>query len=196
MYLHCVPPLSSIVYTDMTITWRDEIPIEKAVIAAIRHRVNNDIKGWAESICINRGLLYLSLPIVSSTFPNPILTTAATRPYPVHVAPHGRPGLGSLEQAEAVTSIIHTWRTFAPVFIVFVPKTGQGRRKSRRFLQLSVLPTLPSPAPTCLAAVPAGSIHQAGAIPPMSYLLKSVATDNAISLLIVSTPQSSTGGDL
>ena len=145
-------------------------------LLSIGHRATNMLLG-RDPICSN---------LTSPTFPQ----------HPTQVAPHGRPGLGSLEQAEAVTSIIHTWRTFAPVFIVFVPKTGQGRRKSRRFLQLSVLPTLPSPAPTCLAAVPAGSIHQAGAIPPMSYLLKSVATDNAISLLIVSTPQSSTGGDL
>jgi len=124
------------------------------------------------------------------------LTTAVTRHYPIYVAPHGRPGLGSPEQIEEVTPIIRTWRTFAPVSTVLVPTTGQGRRKSRRFLRFSVLPTLPSPAPTCLAAVLAGSISQIGTAPPMSYLLESVAPDNAISLLVVSTPQSSTGGDL
>ena len=80
-------------------------------------------------------------------------------------APHGRPGLGRLEQAKAVTSIIHTRRIFAPVSTVFDPKAGQGRRKSRRFLQLSVRPTPPSPVANWLVAVHTVSIHQAEAAP-------------------------------
>jgi len=53
-----VLPLSQIVYTFMSSTWRDEIPLKSAIIAAVRHIVDMDIKEWAQSININRGLLY------------------------------------------------------------------------------------------------------------------------------------------
>ena len=42
----------------MSNTWREEIPIRKAIIAVVRHRVGKNIKGWAAIIGINRGLLY------------------------------------------------------------------------------------------------------------------------------------------
>jgi len=109
-------------------------------LLSIGHRATNMLLG-RDPICSN---------LTSPTFPQ----------HPTQVAPHGRPGLGRLEQCETVTPITHSWRIFAPVFLVF-GTARQGRRKSRRF-RVAVRPTLPSPAPTCLAAVHAGSQSQRG----------------------------------
>jgi len=125
-----------------------------------------------------------------------ILTTATTKLYPIHVAPHGRPGLGGLEHIEPTTPPILTWRIFAPVPPVFDARARQGRRKSRRS-QCAVPPTLTSPVTNCLAAIHPGSILHTGAVLPMiTYISSDSSPTPSISCNSAPKYANSVRGDL